>query len=353
MSSSDNGTTEGTPIRLGHSPDSDDAFMFYGLAEGHVDTEGLRFEHILRDIETLNQWALEGRLEITAISVHAYAYVADKYAILTHGASMGDNYGPMVVTREEVGPEWLAGRRIAIPGTMTSAYLALRLYLGDFEYDIMPFDEIMEAVSSGKAEAGLLIHEGQLTHGSLGLHSVVDLGKWWHARTGGLPLPLGVNAVRRDLGPAAGGKIDDCKGCRWKIVGERSGFRIGRGGECNCELVQPGIVPDDDRGFRIRRHFLLHDTKKLAGIGAVKVGDLQQRRLGVELSADKERAFTRACCGRYQHDVRHEAVARHIAAHFGGLDTAALVEPPVAVLPARCVPFGLGVAQEHQTAHQA
>ncbi|HEY7342411.1 MAG TPA: MqnA/MqnD/SBP family protein [Ktedonobacterales bacterium] len=201
MSSSDNGATEGTPIRLGHSPDSDDAFMFYGLAEGHVDTEGLRFEHILRDIETLNQWALEGRLEITAISVHAYAYVADKYAILTHGASMGDNYGPMVVTREAVGPEWLAGRRIAIPGTMTSAFLALRLYLGDFEYDIMPFDEIMEAVNSGKAEAGLLIHEGQLTHGALGLHAVVDLGKWWHERTGGLPLPLGVNAVRRDLGP--------------------------------------------------------------------------------------------------------------------------------------------------------
>ena len=201
MSSSDNGATESAPIRLGHSPDSDDAFMFYGLAEGHVDTQGLRFEHILRDIETLNQWALEGRLEITAISVHAYAYVADKYAILTHGASMGDNYGPMVVTREDVGPEWLAGRRIAIPGTMTSAFLALRLYLGDFEYDIMPFDEIMEAVSSGKAEAGLLIHEGQLTHGALGLHAVVDLGKWWHERTGGLPLPLGVNAVRRDLGP--------------------------------------------------------------------------------------------------------------------------------------------------------
>ncbi|HEY1388945.1 MAG TPA: MqnA/MqnD/SBP family protein [Ktedonobacterales bacterium] len=198
---SDNGATESAPIRLGHSPDSDDAFMFYGLAEGHVDTEGLRFEHILRDIETLNQWALEGKLEITAISVHAYAYVADKYAILTHGASMGDNYGPMVVTREEVGPEWLAGRRIAIPGTMTSAFLALRLYLGDFEYDVMPFDEIMEAVSSGKAEAGLLIHEGQLTHGTLGLHAVVDLGKWWHERTGGLPLPLGVNAVRRDLGP--------------------------------------------------------------------------------------------------------------------------------------------------------
>ena len=200
MTSPEPSATENTLIRLGHSPDSDDAFMFYGLAEGHVDTEGLRFEHILRDIETLNQWALEGRLEITAISVHAYAYVADKYAILTHGASMGDNYGPIVVTREPVTPEWLRGRRITIPGTMTSAFLALRLYLGDFEYDILPFDEIMEAVSSGKADAGLLIHEGQLTHESLGLHCVVDLGKWWHERTGGLPLPLGVNAVRRDLG---------------------------------------------------------------------------------------------------------------------------------------------------------
>ncbi len=200
MTAPEPASAENTLIRLGHSPDSDDAFMFYGLAEGHVDTEGLRFEHILRDIETLNQWALEGRLEITAISVHAYAHVADKYAILTHGASMGDNYGPIVVTREPVGPEWLQGKRITIPGTMTSAFLALRLYLGDFEYDIMPFDEIMEAVSSGKAEAGLLIHEGQLTHESLGLHCVVDLGKWWHERTEGLPLPLGVNAVRRDLG---------------------------------------------------------------------------------------------------------------------------------------------------------
>src|SRR6185437_6778065 len=201
MSSSDNGTTEGAPIRLGHSPDSDDAFMFYGLAEGHVDTEGLAFEHILRDIETLNQWALEGTLEITAISVHAYAYVADKYAILTHGASMGDNYGPMVVTREPISVEDLRTRRIAIPGIMTSAFLALRLFLGDFEYDILPFDQIMEAVKDGQAAAGLLIHEGQLTHQELGLHSVVNLGEWWHEETFGLPLPLGVNAVRRDLGP--------------------------------------------------------------------------------------------------------------------------------------------------------
>jgi 5,8-dihydroxy-2-naphthoate synthase len=188
-------------IQLGHSPDSDDAFMFYGLAEHKVDSESFEFEHVLRDIQTLNEWAREGRIEITAISVHAYAYVADKYAILSHGASMGDNYGPMVVTREPVDPEWLRDKRIAIPGEMTSAFLALRLFLGDFAYDVMPFDQIMEAVASGKAEAGLLIHEGQLTHESLGLHSIVDLGKWWYRETEGLPLPLGVNAVRRDLGP--------------------------------------------------------------------------------------------------------------------------------------------------------
>jgi 1,4-dihydroxy-6-naphthoate synthase len=176
--------------------------MFYGLAEHKVPTEGFEFEHILRDIETLNHWAAEGRLEITALSVHAYAYVADRYAILTHGASMGDNYGPMVVAREPAAIEWLRGRTIAIPGTMTSAYLALRLFLGmTFAYEVLPFDQIMPAVHDGKYEAGLLIHEGQLTHGQLGLHKVVDLGEWWHQETGGLPLPLGVNAVRRDLGP--------------------------------------------------------------------------------------------------------------------------------------------------------
>jgi 5,8-dihydroxy-2-naphthoate synthase len=193
---------EVTQIKLGHSPDSDDAFMFYGLATHQVPEEGYQFEHILRDIETLNHWAREGRLEITAISVHAYAYVADRYAILTHGASMGDNYGPMVVTREPASVEWLREQRIAIPGTMTSAYLALRLFLDrDFAYDVVPFDQIMESVAEGKHAAGLLIHEGQLTHGELGLHKVVDLGEWWYQETSGLPLPLGVNAVRRDLGP--------------------------------------------------------------------------------------------------------------------------------------------------------
>jgi 1,4-dihydroxy-6-naphthoate synthase len=190
-----------TNIRLGHSPDSDDAFMFYGLAEHKVDSHGLSFTHILKDIQTLNEWAREGRLECTAISVNAYAHVHDKYAILTHGASMGDGYGPMVVTNDPTQPTDLHQMRIAVPGTMTSAFLALCLYLDrPFHYVTMPFNEIMEATARGDVEAGLLIHEGQLTHESLGLYNVVDLGAWWKNETG-LPLPLGVNAIRKDLPP--------------------------------------------------------------------------------------------------------------------------------------------------------
>lgn len=192
----------GRTITLGHSPDSDDAFMFYGLAEHKIDTAGLTFEHILRDIQTLNEWATEGRLDITAISVHAYAFVADKYDLLTHGASMGDNYGPMIVTRESADILSLNGKRLAIPGKMTSAALALSLYLQEqgiaMDTTVIPFDEIMDAVKSGVVDAGLLIHEGQLTHAREGLHKIVDLGEWWHASYG-LPLPLGVNVVRRDL----------------------------------------------------------------------------------------------------------------------------------------------------------
>lgn len=189
------------PLKLGHSPDSDDAFMFYGLAANKVDTEGLEFEHVLRDIQTLNDWAREGRLEFTAISVHAYAYVRDRYAILSHGASMGDGYGPMVVTKSPLPPEELASRRIAVPGKLTSAFLALSLYLGrPFDYTVVPFDKILDAVRAGEVEAGLIIHEGQLTHRAEGLHTAVDLGAWWRSETG-LPLPLGVNAVRKDLPP--------------------------------------------------------------------------------------------------------------------------------------------------------
>ena len=187
------------PMQLGHSPDSDDAFMFYGLAAHKVKSEGLEFEHILRDIQTLNEWAREGRLECTAISVHAYAYVRDRYAILSHGASMGDGYGPMVVTRQPLSVSELASRKIAIPGKLTSAFLALSLYLdAPFEYVVLSFDRIMDAVHAGEVDAGLIIHEGQLTHKAEGLHTVVDLGAWWKERTG-LPLPLGVNAIRRDL----------------------------------------------------------------------------------------------------------------------------------------------------------
>jgi 1,4-dihydroxy-6-naphthoate synthase len=189
------------PMQLGHSPDSDDAFMFYGLAEHKVESEGLEFEHILRDIQTLNDWAREGRLECTAISVHAYAHVRDRYAILSHGASMGDGYGPMVVTREPASASDLPGRKIAIPGKLTSAFLALSLFLDrPFDFVVVPFDEIMDVVHAGTVDAGLIIHEGQLTHKAEGLHTVVDLGAWWKERTG-LPLPLGVNAIRKDLPP--------------------------------------------------------------------------------------------------------------------------------------------------------
>ncbi len=187
-------------IQLGHSPDSDDAFMFYGLAKGKVETNGFEFVHTLKDIQTLNDWAREGKLEVTAISVGAYPYVADKYAVMAHGASMGDNYGPMVVTREPMEIAALRTKRILVPGTLTSAFLALRLCIGDFAYDVAPFDQIMPMVAEGKAEAGLIIHEGQLTHAELGLQAILDLGKWWFTETSGLPLPLGVNVVRKDLG---------------------------------------------------------------------------------------------------------------------------------------------------------
>ena len=186
-------------IRLGHSPDPDDAFMFWALSEGVVDARGFEFEHVLRDIQTLNEWALEGRLEVTAISLHTYPFVQDRYVLLPHGASMGTGYGPIVVARKRFAPEELADIEIAVPGRMTTAFLALRLRLGDFRFREVEFDRIPDEVLSGRADAGLLIHEGQLTYESLGLHRVIDLGEWWLEETG-LPLPLGVNAARRDLG---------------------------------------------------------------------------------------------------------------------------------------------------------
>ena len=187
-------------ITLAHSPDSDDAFMFYGLATNKLDTGGLNFSHLLKDIQTLNEEATRGTYDVTAISFHAYAYVADKYALLPHGASIGDNYGPIVVSREPAIPEDIPDLRIAIPGKLTSAFLALRLFNADFKYEIVQFDKIIDAVLDGSCDAGLLIHEGQLFYQRKGLHKVLDLGEWWHQRHG-LPLPMGGNAIKRDLGP--------------------------------------------------------------------------------------------------------------------------------------------------------
>ncbi|MBJ7456079.1 MAG: ABC transporter substrate-binding protein [Thermoleophilia bacterium] len=189
-------------IRLGHSPDPDDAFMFHALADELIPTDGFRFEHVLRDIETLNDWAKEGRLEVTAVSIHAYAYLSDRYRLLPHGASMGEQYGPMVVVRDEatIEPAELPNLRVAIPGVLTSAFLELQLAVGRIaDPVIVPFDRILDVVEAGEVDAGLVIHEGQLTYQTQGLRSIIDLGEWWHELTGGLPLPLGGNAVRRDL----------------------------------------------------------------------------------------------------------------------------------------------------------
>lgn len=186
-------------ITVAHSPDSDDAFMFYGLASGAIDHGGIVIDQVLSDIETLNRAAFEGTYEVTAVSFHAFAHLADRYLLLPHGASMGDRYGPVVVASDRA-VTGVKGRRVAIPGTLTTAYLTLRLYEPDFDYEIVPFDQIELFVAAGGADAGLLIHEGQLTYADNGLRKIVDLGEWWADRTGGLPLPLGGNVIRRDLG---------------------------------------------------------------------------------------------------------------------------------------------------------
>ncbi len=186
-------------FRLGHSPDPDDAFMFWGLASGEVDPRQFEFEHVLRDIQTLNEWALDGKLEVTAISLAAYPLAQERYVLLPHGASMGSGYGPIVVARDELSQSDLRDVEIAVPGELTTAFLVLRMCLGTFRYREVPFDRIMEEVRSGRADAGLLIHEGQLTYQAEGLKKVVDLGEWWLLETG-LPLPLGANVARRNLG---------------------------------------------------------------------------------------------------------------------------------------------------------
>jgi 1,4-dihydroxy-6-naphthoate synthase len=187
-------------ISLAHSPDSDDAFMFYGLASGHVPTGDLVIEHTLTDIETLNREARVGKHEVTAVSFHAYPYIADRYALMPCGGSIGDGYGPLLVARSPMAPADLASVLVAVPGTLTSAYLALKLFAPGVATRVVPFDKILDEVRAGRADAGLIIHEGQLTYDGHGLHKVLDLGAWWKEDTG-LPLPLGGNAVRRDLGP--------------------------------------------------------------------------------------------------------------------------------------------------------
>ena len=186
-------------ITVAHSPDSDDAFMFYGLATNKLETDGLKFEHTLKDIQSLNEAAKNGVYDVTAISFHAYAYVADKYALLPHGASIGDKYGPILVSQEKRKPEEIGDMKIAIPGELTSAFLALRIFNSKFDYEIHPFDKIIDAVQQGKVDAGLLIHEGQLFYKQVGLDKVLDLGEWWHDQTG-LPLPMGGNVIKRELG---------------------------------------------------------------------------------------------------------------------------------------------------------
>jgi len=200
-------------LTLGHSPDPDDAFMFYGLAKDRIPTNGFRFEHILQDIQTLNERATRGELDISAVSIHAYAYVSGQYALLPSGASMGDGYGPMLVARRKYSREEIAAKRIAVPGTMTSAFLALQLWLGrpakEFNYVVVPFDQIFQAVRSGAAEVGLIIHEGQLTYQNEGLVVCEDLGVWWGRENGGLPLPLGGNVIHKRFDPAVRRSISD------------------------------------------------------------------------------------------------------------------------------------------------
>lgn len=202
-----------TKLTLGHSPDPDDAFMFYGLAKELVPSHGYQFEHILQDIQTLNERATRGELDISAVSIHAYAFVSDKYALLPSGASMGDGYGPMLVAKQKFSREEVAKRKIAVPGTMTSAFLALQLWLGrpanGFDFVVVPFDQIFQAVREGRAEVGLIIHEGQLTYQNEGLVVCEDLGVWWGRENDGLPLPLGGNVIHKRFAPDVRRKISD------------------------------------------------------------------------------------------------------------------------------------------------
>ena len=221
-------------ITLGHSPDPDDAFMFYALAAEKIDTHGITFYHVIQDIETLNRRAMNAELDVTAVSIHAYAYVLEQYALLTSGASMGDDYGPLVVSRVPMSVDELRSATIAVPGMMTTAYLTLRLCIGEVRTVVVPFDQIMDSIQRGDVDAGLLIHEGQLTYSARGFHKVIDLGEWWMSETG-LPLPLGGNAIKKSLGPELIGLVSRLLrqsiefGLKNREVAVRHSMKYGRG----------------------------------------------------------------------------------------------------------------------------
>lgn len=260
-------------IRIGHSPDPDDAFMFWALAKDRLDTGNLAFEHVLEDIETLNRWGLEGRLEITALSLHAFPYVQDKYRLLPHGASMGDGYGPIVVARDGEAPDDLDTACIAIPGEMTTAFLALNLFRGrggNDTYVTVPFDEIPQYVREGKADAGLLIHEGQLTYANEGLELIVDLGIWWRDLTGGLPLPLGVNAVRRDID-------DDVQFELSRLLGESISLGLEHRDEALEYAMQFGRGLDSDLADRFVGMYVNDLTKDYGERGRAAIQELLSR----------------------------------------------------------------------------
>jgi 1,4-dihydroxy-6-naphthoate synthase len=258
-------------IRIAHSPDPDDAFMFYALAREKLDVGPFRFEHVLRDIQTLNEWAQRGEMELTAISFHAYPYLKDRYALMNCGASLGDRYGPMVVAREPMSIDALPGRRIAVPGKLTTAYLVLNLLLGLDAYEPVttPFDQILGHVASGQVDAGLIIHEGQLTYGRESLHCVVDLGQWWHEQTQ-LPLPLGANAIRRDLGPAVIGKVS-------RLLGESIRYALDHRAEAVEYALGFGRGLDRQLADRFVGMYVNERTLDLGEVGRRAVAELLGR----------------------------------------------------------------------------
>ena len=268
-------------ITIGHSPDTDDIFMIYGLATGQIDTKGLALEFVARDIETLNTWAREGHLEVTAMSAHAFAYTRNRYRILSHGASMGENYGPIVVTRKPCTLDELRHMTIAIPGTLTSGFLMLCLLLGDVAYRKMRFDAILDEVAGGQADAGLIIYEGQLTFQKQGLHLGVDLGQWWHEQTGGLPFPLSINTIRSDIDPTLAKTISAL---------------LKQSMQYSLDHRQEALV------------YALRDNQQLDWNTANRFIDRYVNQRTVDMGADGRQAITELLTRGYQQGILPEAV---------------------------------------------